>query len=319
MLEAGGHLFNSICCGDTNDMPCYRPLQAWRQLDELTGKRAIVFNRSHLTNYDIAQGLDLPCGQCIGCRLERSRRWAVRIMHEASLHERNCFLTLTYDDEHVPSNASLNVVDFQLFMKRLRRGSVSPLRFFHCGEYGEETRRPHYHCCLFGENFSDDRKVYRVTKQGHSLYNSSRLSEVWGLGHAVIGDLSFESAAYVARYCLKKVTGPSAQDYYGERKPEYVTMSRRPGIGSGWLEKGRNLFETYRDDSVVLRGKEMLPPPYYDRILERVDPALFDCVKRERALAAKGFADSEDSRSRRLHDREICKEQTINATLKRSL
>lgn len=295
-------------------MPCYKPLQAWRQPGHLEpGAKRIVFGR-----HDPAvKGIDLPCGQCIGCRLERSRRWAVRIMHEAQMHEANSFLTLTYDDSHLPSDNSLKVEDFQLFMKRLRRASDKPLRFFHCGEYGETNFRPHYHCCLFGDDFSDDRELYTVTRSGNNLYNSPRLSELWGLGYAVIGDLTFESAAYVARYCLKKVTGEAADSHYGSRKPEYVTMSRRPGIGSTWFDRFGS--EVYPSDSVVMRGREMMPPPFYDKLLQKIDPNLFDEVKRERIRSAKDFAWSEDSRSRRLMDREQVKIQTISNTLKRSV
>lgn len=299
-------------------MPCYKPLQAWRQPGALkTGEPRIVFARHD----QAAKPLDLPCGQCIGCRLERSRRWAVRLMHEATLHEKSCFLTLTYNDSHLPSDGSLKVEDFQLFMKRLRRGSAGPLRFFHCGEYGERFARPHYHCVLFGEDFRSDRVLSKTTDRGDSIYVSPRLSELWGKGdleQQMIGELTFESAAYVARYCLKKVTGKRAESHYEGRKPEYVTMSRRPGIGAGWLEKW-GISEVYRDDTVVMRGKEMMPPPFYDKLLEAADPALFERIKKQRVRASKAFAEGEDSRSRRLMDREEVKKQTIANTLRRSV
>lgn len=319
-------------------MPCYRPLSAFRQYSPDSRSRTIVFGREHLKNYDVGQALDLPCGQCIGCRLERSRRWAVRIMHEAQMHSANSFLTLTYDDKFLPENHSLRVEDFQLFMKRLRRGSNDPLRFFHCGEYGcddpkncrtpdcKHTARPHYHVCLFGEDFISDRVHLKKTRQGHDLFTSEKLSDAWGLGHANIGELSFETAAYVARYCLKKATGPddkrracglpTVSEHYRGRSPEYVTMSRRPGIGALWLSsnKGR---DTYPADSVVMRGREMLPPPFYDKLLERSDPALFEKIKKIRARSARRLADHPDSRSRRLMDREIVKNETIKKTLNR--
>lgn len=309
-------------------MPCFRPLSAWLQKPE-QGKRTVVFSTEHKKNYDSAKSIDLPCGQCIGCRLERSRRWAVRLMHEAQLHERNSFLTLTYDDAHVPSDMSLKVEDFQLFMKRLRRGSSSPLRFFHCGEYGEQTFRPHYHCCLFGEDFSSDRELFSKNPSGDRVYVSQRLSEVWGKGFCTLGNLTFESAAYVARYCLKKITNkhdytdkkgnfwPSKETHYGARTPEYVTMSRRPGIGARWFDSYHD--EVYPSDSVVMRGKEMLPPPFYDKLLEKVDPQLFKQVKRDREANADKPSVQFNSSSRRLMDREIIKQQTINSTLERKL
>lgn len=299
-------------------MPCYKPLAAYRQpAGEAGGKSTIVFGRQHLQNYDVAKPLDLPCGQCIGCRLERSRRWAVRIMHEAQMHERSSFLTLTYDEESVPGDKGLCVEHFQKFMKKLRKQSAQKLRFFHCGEYGEETGRPHYHACLFGEDFANDRVPYRKTARGDVLFNSPTLSRIWGHGHAVIGELTFESAAYVARYCLKKITGEGAEEHYGGRKPEYVTMSRRPGIGAGWFSKYR--AEAYPSDSVVMRAREMLPPPYYDLLLEKADPDLYARVKRERSRTAKLLGESEDSRSRRLMDRETVKKETIKNTLRRSV
>ena len=128
-------------------MPCFCPLEGWRSKDRSsTGKRKIVFNpRDALRDMPVT----VPCGQCIGCRLERSRQWAVRCIHEASLHEDNCFITLTYDDAHLPTDLSLNVSHFQKFMKRLRKRFGEGIRFFHCGEYGENFGRPHYHACLF--------------------------------------------------------------------------------------------------------------------------------------------------------------------------
>lgn len=307
-------------------MPCYRPLEAWNvpYLSDGKWKRKPVFSRADVPHYDVAKKIDLPCGQCIGCRLERSRRWAVRIMHEAQMHEKNCFLTLTYDDDRLPSDLSLQLEDFQLFMKRLRRGSTSPLRFFHCGEYGcdepescvtpgcNHTARPHYHACLFGEDFTDDRIHYKKTKRGDVLYNSDRLTKDWGKGFAVIGDLTFESAAYVARYVLKKITGDEAESHYNGRKPEYTTMSRRPGIGATWYQRYKS--EVYPSDSVVLRGQEMMPPPFYDKLLEKVDPELHKQIKRQRADVEY---DPEKSASRRLMDRETVKQATIKNTLGR--
>lgn len=238
-------------------------------------------------------------------------------MHEAQMHDASCFITLTYSDDHVPKDGSLDVRDFQLFMKRLRFGSSSPLRFFHCGEYGEKLGRPHYHACLFGEDFRSDRERIEDTRTGHAQYISRRLSEAWqDQGRATIGELTFESAAYVARYCLKKISGKPAEAHYCGRKPEYVTMSRRPGIGAGWFERfGR---EVYPSDSVVMRGIEMRPPDFYDRLLEQVDPDLFKRIKRERSVAAEQAGNHPDQRSRRLMDREKVKTATIDQTLKRS-
>lgn len=317
-------------------MPCYRPLNGWREYDPKTRKASISFGRHTQFGYvhlGARKRLTLPCGQCIGCRLERSRRWAIRLMHEAQMHEANSFITLTYSDEHLPSDGSLQVKDFQDFMKRLRRGSSGPLRFFHCGEYGEENGRPHYHMCLFGEDFSADRVFAKPNKRGEPLYHSRRLSEVWGNGECWIGELTFESAAYVARYCLKKaaLAGKAGPDldarksayskWLAGRRPEYVTMSRRPGIGAGWFKKFG--AEVYPSDSVVMRGRELMPPPFYDKLLEKLDPELLEEVKKERRLEAPStelYSDwLEHLGGKRLHAKEVCKEQTVTQTLKRNL
>lgn len=148
--------------------------------------------------------LRLPCGQCVGCRLERSRQWALRCVHEASLHDSNLFVTLTYDDEHLPEFNSLYYPDFQKFMKRLRKKfSRENIRFYMCGEYGETTLRPHYHVILF--NFDlPDRRLYRRSHSGDHLFTSEILTKIWGKGFCPFGNVTFQSAAYTARYIMKK-------------------------------------------------------------------------------------------------------------------
>lgn len=257
-------------------MPCYHPLKAWRGPRGPSGRLSVVFDESKSLGIPVT----LPCGQCIGCRLERSRQWATRIMHENSLHEESCFLTLTYDDEHLPKDLSLNVKHHQDFMKRLRARTGRKLRFFQCGEYGERYGRPHYHSCLFGFSFPD-RQLYSV-RGGNAIYTSEFLRDVWSFGHAVIGDVTFDSAAYVARYVLKKVTGEPAEQHYrsfdpatgevlqeGRRQPEYVTMSRKPGIGADWIKQFRS--DVYPSDEVIVNGVSCKPPRYYDNCYELED------------------------------------------------
>lgn len=244
-------------------MACYHPILGYRSrtVNE-NGKREIVFNPNDGYSDMCVQ---LPCGQCIGCRLERSRQWAIRCVHEASLHDQNCFITLTYSNDKLPDNGSLVLEDWQKFIKRLRK-SYSPkkIRYFMCGEYGERFHRPHYHACLFGFDFPD-RELFRSGSV--PLYRSSRLEGLWPFGFSSIGNVSFESAAYVARYITKKVTGDKAAEHYDGRKPEFTTMSRRPGIGSDWIEK----FETdvYPFDEVIIRGGvRCMPPRFYDQAYE---------------------------------------------------
>ena len=227
----------------------------------------------------------VPCGQCIGCKLEKSRQWAVRIMHEEQLHDESCFLTLTYNDENLPANGSLVKEHFQKFMKRLRKAyDDKSIRYFHCGEYGDQLQRPHYHACLFGIDFPDKRLL--SLNRGNHLYESPRLTKIWGHGHCSIGTLTFESAAYVARYVCKKITGPGAEEYYGDRIPPYVTMSRRPAIGREWLDKFLN--DVYIGDQVITReGRKCKPPKYYDKLLEDMSPERFKFIKRDREARAK--------------------------------
>lgn len=293
-------------------MACYHPLTAWR-----TRSGEVTFKQGEGKGFSFP----LPCGQCIGCRLERSRQWAIRIMHESQMHESSCFLTLTYDNDSCPRDASLNKKHFQDFMKRLRR-RVGKVRYFHCGEYGDQYNRPHYHACIFGYDFPD--KVLWSESRGNSIFVSNELSHLWQHGFSCIGDLTFESAAYVARYCVKKVTGRNADEHYkrfdsetGEIfwvEPEYVTMSLKPAIGQPWLDKfGSDVFPS---DSVVMRGVEMQPPKFYFRKLEKSDPDLYARLRRRRIKRAS--ARLEDRSPERLKVRERVKYAQVKS-LKRSL
>lgn len=220
----------------------------------------------------------VPCGQCAGCRLERARQWAVRIMHESSLHNVSSFLTLTYNDDSLNSNIMQTIIkkDIQLFIKRLRKhltkkDRYAKIRYYVCGEYGEQaTLRPHYHAIIFGY-FPEDSRLYKSRREGN-LYISPVLNRIWGKGYVTIGNVTFESASYVARYVMKKVTGPLSEKHYNGREPEFSLMSLRPGIGAGWFMKYKD--EVVRDDSVISRGMEMKPPRYYVRKIQESDPTL---------------------------------------------
>lgn len=236
-----------------------------------------------------------PCGRCIGCRLEYSRQWAVRCAHEAHMHEKNCFLTLTYNNQNLPSDESINKQEFKKFIKDLRR-FVYPekLRYYGCGEYGDRFDRPHYHLCIFGFEFEDkeviegwrNRKKNRFsTKSIMPIYQSPGLSSVWKKGFCSIGEVTMESAGYVARYVTKKVTGNLADDHYQEKEAEFALMSRMPGIGKPWIEKYFN--DVYPKDYFTLNGVKMRPPRYYDEYLKKVDFDLYEKVKERRRKKAK--------------------------------
>jgi len=295
-------------------MPCFHPINAWRSKTvNASGKRGITFNRSDAL---VDLELKIPCGQCVGCRLERSRQWAIRCVHEASLYQKNCFITLTFNNENLPKNSSLNVRHFQLFMKRLRKKYGAKIRFFHCGEYGENFGRPHYHACIFNFDFPD-KELFRNVRDT-KLYISQSLQELWPFGFSTIGDVTFESAAYVARYIMKKITGEKAESHYnpydpetGEvftRKPEYITMSRRPGIASGWLEKYAD--DVIHHDFCVINDKKVRPPKYYDKIFEHKYPEDFQRNKKNRILNGKIHIYNNTS------ERLECRERVVLAKLK---
>jgi len=220
----------------------------------------------------------------------------MRCMHEASLHADNCFVTLTYADDKLPDDGNLRKEDFQKFLKRLRH-KTGRFRYFHCGEYGERFGRPHYHACFFGVDFPD--RVIYSEQDNVRLYTSQVLADCWGHGFCTVGDLTFESAAYVARYVMKKVTGDRADSHYmrlnedtGELtqvEPEYVTMSRRPGIGRDWYEKFST--DVFPRDECVVREAVCKPPRYYDGLYEISNPEGFADVKRRRQEKAASLGE----------------------------
>lgn len=280
-------------------MPCFHPLTAYR-----LSNGSIVFAERG----DVVSQLQLPCGRCIGCRLERSRQWAVRIMHESQSHSESCFITLTYAEEHMPPLGSLVYRDFQLFMKSLRR--VYPgrsIRYFVCGEYGEQLSRPHFHACLFGVDFSDAALVpVGKSPAGNVYYSSPILSRLWRKGFSSIGELTFQSAAYVSRYVLKKITGRESSEHYrvvdpssgeilGERVPEFCAMSLKPGIGALWFHKFRS--DVFPHDYVVTNGSKSKPPRYYDVLHKRISPDVHEDVVYDREVdGLKRYVDNTPER-----------------------
>ena len=214
--------------------------------------------------------IDLPCGKCKGCRLERSRQWAIRMSHESKLYEHNCFITLTYNNESVPTNYSVDVRHWQLFMKKLRKSLPQKIRFFACGEYGDDNYRPHYHAIIFNHDFHD-RIFFKHNKQGDPIYISETLTNLWSMGNCTTQDVTFKSCGYVARYVTKKIGVYTDSDHYfrispmdGKPyhvRPEFAVMSRRPGIGTGYVEKFKSDF--YPSGYVVVAGKRQSPPDFY--------------------------------------------------------
>jgi len=296
-------------------MPCYKPVPVWRSKQmNPSGKRSLVFSE----NLGIdGTRLEIPCGGCIGCRLDRAAEWQTRLIHESKMHPLNCFLTCTYDDKHLPRDGSLNKKHFQDFLKRLRKHTNGGIRFFACGEYGDSTRRPHYHAIIFGYDFPDKRKYSKGSK-GDYLYKSQTLDTLWTHGNCLIGSVSPDSCGYVARYIMKKVRGQMADEHYttvntqtGEIHkllPEYIHMSTRPAIGLTFYEAFKD--EIIESDFVLVKGKKRKTPRYYDKQLEKKNPQLLEDIKFLRAQSAhERRADSTD-------DRLAVREQVKLATIK---
>lgn len=280
-------------------MPCFHPIPAFRSRDG-----SVVFSeRATRLGGGSVGNLFLPCGQCVGCRLERSRVWAMRCVHEASLYDENCFVTLTYDDDHLPTDLSLRYRDFQCWLKRLRKCYPNKrIRFYMCGEYGENFDRPHFHACLFGFDFPDKTPVRFLCKS--KLYRSATLERLWPFGFSSIGAMTFESAAYTARYIMKKITGDLADEHYTsidddgvvtKRVPEFCHMSLKPGIGAEWLRRFHS--DVYPNGTCVVRGKECKPPRYYDKVFLGDDPDGYAQMLYEREMDSRNYsADQTDDR-----------------------
>lgn len=242
----------------------------------------------------------VPCQQCIGCRIDYSRHWADRIVMESLLYPEysNFFVTLTYDDDHLYHNltgyelellvngqyqtisaATLVLEDVQKFLKSLREYysrvyNHVGIRVYYCGEYGSKTRRPHYHLCLFNLPIQD-LTFYSRNFRGDILYNSPTLEMLWGKGYVVIGELTWESAAYTARYVVKKFKGKQFDEFYdsmGHVLPEFSHSSNRPGIAAGYFEKYKT--DIYKYDAIQLPSSDSRKgittvPRYFDKLLER--------------------------------------------------
>ena len=244
----------------------------------------------------------VPCGKCTDCKLDLSRQWAIRIMHEAQLSKQKCYITLTYAPKFLPRGGTLELEDWRYFIKKLRRKTNPNIRYYHSGEYGgTSTLRPHYHAILFGIEFDD--LVLFKTINGIPLYTSKKLTEIWGKGHASVGNVTMASAAYVARYIMKKQyqsKDPASQAAFVENyerinretgeihnvKPEYSTMSRN--IGLEWFKRFK--MDIYNKDFLTYKGEKFRPPKFYDRLYADHNPEHMEEIKTKRQKHAKKIA-----------------------------
>lgn len=248
---------------------------------------SIISDVFHERVYDYQE---IPCGHCISCRLEYSRQWANRMLMELEYHEKACFITLTYDDDHLPDrgrdflldeytgevyrSSSLVKSDLQSFIKKLRNKHRFEkdfyVRYYAVGEYGSKSFRPHYHMILYGYDFPD-KVIFKKSPLGNSYFVSDELSYLWPYGLHIVTDVSWDTMAYCARYVTKKLTGTAAQVYEFENViPEFSLMSRRPGIGRQYYDDHKK--EIFDDQEICLstpKGKRVFRPPrYYDQLFD---------------------------------------------------
>lgn len=289
-------------------MPCEKPLKGY--LPANGGQ--VRFSKPR--NGRAYTPIDIPCGQCILCRLEHARQWAVRITHEGQLHPENSFVTLTYDNDHLPPYNSLQYCDLQKFWKRLRR-EVGALRYFAVGEYGDDTNRPHYHAVIFGHAFVDRRTILRQTPS--LLWTNPVLQEAWGMGHVSVGALTFESAQYTASYVTKKLNNKKKYVRVDEETGELIAlvqprafMSLKPAIGREWLAKfGQAVYD---HDHVVINGRAQKPPKYYDRwFAEKNEKKMQHIKERRKKQATKLTEDQTHARAQNAHARAKSKKKTV--------
>lgn len=299
-------------------MPCYHPNIAWHN-----GEKIIVAAKGAIAP-PYHKSFRLPCGGCLGCRIDHAQTWATRCVHEAQMNRENQFITLTYNDQNLPPFPhSLDPKHHRLFIRRLRKYyPEKTIRYYHCGEYGVPTMdndfiaRPHFHTLIFGHEFTD-LEVWRE-EEGIITYTSEILDEIWGLGECKIGELNHDSAGYVARYCLKKITGEKAQEHYEKVcpitlsiqnvRPEYATMSRRPGIAKSWYDKyKKDVFPS--DQLVIGRGNKVKTPRYYDLLLQHEEEETYIQIKEKRNKEAE--KSDKDSTRKRLATRETVKKAQL--------
>lgn len=281
-------------------MPCASPLKAYRPANG----GPVRFNQPR--DGKAYTPMDIPCGQCILCRLEHARQWAVRITHEASQWPTNSFITLTYSDEHLPEHGSLQYDHLEKFWKRLRK-RIGKLRYYAVGEYGDEHQRPHYHACVFGHDFTEEKEFVREGDK--PLWTNKVLQETWGLGRTSAGALTFETAQYTAAYVTKKLNNEKRYVRIDEESGELVDleqpqarMSRRPAIGATWLNKYGN--QVFAWDEVVINGRPQKPPKFYDRWLEKRSEIAMQMIKDQRKEGSRKYTEEESrARARNAHAR----------------
>lgn len=295
-------------------MPCFQPKQVWwAEKPTANGNKGITFTAGLS---DGQPSFNIPCGQCTGCRIAHSSGWTTRLYQEAKRYIQSSFLTLTYSPEHEPATGSLCKRDLQLFMKRVRKHFPGvDMRYFAVGEYGDISGRAHYHMILFGMAFVEDRRPHSKNSAGQQLFKSELLDKLWGKGHCLIGNVSAQSCGYVAQYAHKKVNGTQSDEAYRRVDPqtgetwllqkEFALMSRRPAIGFRYFQE--NHRSVYLRGSVIMNGRQVPIPKYFDRKLAEIDPLLMESIKTGR------FEDAQERLPEQTPERLVVREECAKA------
>ena len=299
-------------------MSCLHPMWAMKRYNNIEQKWEVKFiakkededDKQKMLLLAISKGarlLELPCGQCVECWLARSREWATRCMLETKDHKNNYFITLTYNNDNLPKGNGINIdtgeifevgtlkpKDLQDFMKRLRitwerKYNITNIRYYACGEYGEQYARPHYHAIIFGLPIFDLKPDHR-SKKGNMNYRSDEIEKIWGKGRIAIGTVTWDSCAYTARYVMKKQTGKGKEEYYKiiGVEPEFVRMSRRPGIARNYYEQHKkNIYECDEIWISTRKGvQKVKPSKYYDKLFDIEEHEELEEIRRKRRANA---------------------------------
>lgn len=272
-------------------MTCFYPMDAWRFYDTKSKTSTYTRNYSDFLrmqknpNYVLTSTEKGKCGQCSGCRVEYTRQWAMRCVAEMGDTIKAAFITLTFDPLYLPKNGSVSLAFikgwFKKFRERVRYHYKQEIRFYCCGEYGSKQKRPHYHAIVFKFDFPDKKLWSR--KNGQLLYVSDFLKDCWYYGFHTIGQVTFDSCQYVAQYCMKKFSSKDSRkmkEHYGDREPEFHHMSRVPGIGWKYFDDWWS--DMYPNDKFTFKGKQLRPPAYFDYLLKKKHPELYEQVKEAR-------------------------------------
>jgi len=265
-------------------MTCFRPRPAWRDKEpNANGKHQITFSRR---TSQLEHDYLIPCGKCGGCTADKRMEWGIRMYHESITANTSTFLTLTYSDDYLPADGKISVDHARNFLQRTR-DKLGPIRYYLTGEYGDKTKRPHYHALIFNEDFCDDRYEY-----SNGLYGSHTLDHLWGRGIVQAAPVSLGTAFYTAGYASKKLNDSDT----------FNIMSRRPPIGYDWAMQ--NLDTANRTGTTVIEGQEFPIPKTYFKwhtpSMFRPQPIDLSVTQGNRAEHTREFT-SEELRNKEAH------------------